>query len=63
MFVGDMEGVHSYVEGICERDGLVSVVEDDMEGVHSSQFLVKNGLMVRAMRSSGEDHQERACEV
>ncbi|MFS7990860.1 hypothetical protein Hanom_Chr11g01063891 [Helianthus anomalus] len=43
MFVGDMEGVHSYVEGICERDGLVSVVEDDMEGVHSSQFLGKNG--------------------
>ncbi|MFS8014871.1 hypothetical protein Hanom_Chr15g01349721 [Helianthus anomalus] len=46
MFVGDMEGVHSYVEGICGRDGLVGVVEDDMEGVHSSQFLVKNGLMV-----------------
>ncbi|MFS7934809.1 hypothetical protein Hanom_Chr05g00396051 [Helianthus anomalus] len=46
MFVGDMEGVHSYVEGICERNGLVGVVEDDMEGVHSSQFLVKNGLMV-----------------
>ncbi|MFS8003871.1 hypothetical protein Hanom_Chr13g01218951 [Helianthus anomalus] len=43
MFVGDMEGVHFYVEGICERDGLVSVVEDDMEGVHSSQFLGKNG--------------------
>ncbi|MFS7920108.1 hypothetical protein Hanom_Chr03g00220481 [Helianthus anomalus] len=43
MFVGDMEGVHSYVEDICERDGLVSVVEDDMEGVHSSQFLGKNG--------------------
>ncbi|KAM0030400.1 putative tetratricopeptide-like helical domain superfamily [Helianthus debilis subsp. tardiflorus] len=43
MFVGDMEGVHSYVEGICERDGLVGVVEDDMEGVHSSQFLGKNG--------------------
>ncbi|MFS7941221.1 hypothetical protein Hanom_Chr05g00473641 [Helianthus anomalus] len=43
MFVGDMEGVHSYVEGICERNGLVSVVEDDMEGVHSSQFLGKNG--------------------
>ncbi|MFS7996113.1 putative secologanin synthase [Helianthus anomalus] len=40
---GDMEGVHSYVEGICERDGLVGVVEDDMEGVHSSQFLGKNG--------------------
>ncbi|MFS7959860.1 hypothetical protein Hanom_Chr08g00696091 [Helianthus anomalus] len=40
MFVGDMEGVHSYVEGICERNGLVGVVEDDMEGVHSSQFLV-----------------------
>ncbi|MFS7975795.1 hypothetical protein Hanom_Chr10g00884891 [Helianthus anomalus] len=43
MFVGDMEGVHSYVEGICERNGLVGVVEDDMEGVHSSQFLGKNG--------------------
>ncbi|MFS7926473.1 hypothetical protein Hanom_Chr04g00297471 [Helianthus anomalus] len=43
MFVGDMEGVHSYVEGICGRDGLVGVVEDDMEGVHSSQFLGKNG--------------------
>ncbi|KAJ0640095.1 hypothetical protein HanOQP8_Chr16g0607541 [Helianthus annuus] len=43
MFVGDMEGVHSYAEGICERDGLVGVVEDDMEGVHSSQFLRKNG--------------------
>ncbi|MFS7966088.1 hypothetical protein Hanom_Chr09g00769781 [Helianthus anomalus] len=43
MFVGDMECVHSYVEGICKRDGLVSVVEDDMEGVHSSQFLGKNG--------------------
>ncbi|MFS7907534.1 hypothetical protein Hanom_Chr01g00072481 [Helianthus anomalus] len=41
-FQGDMEGVHSYVEGICERNGLVSVVEDDMEGVHSSQFLGKN---------------------
>ncbi|MFS8000838.1 hypothetical protein Hanom_Chr13g01183251 [Helianthus anomalus] len=41
--VCDMEGVHSYVEGICERDGLVGVVEDDMEGVHSSQFLGKNG--------------------
>ncbi|MFS7919151.1 hypothetical protein Hanom_Chr03g00209441 [Helianthus anomalus] len=40
---GDMEGVHSYVEGICGRDGLVGVVEDDMEGVHSSQFLGKNG--------------------
>ncbi|MFS7971972.1 hypothetical protein Hanom_Chr09g00839131 [Helianthus anomalus] len=40
---GDMEGVHSYVEGICERNGLVGVVEDDMEGVHSSQFLGKNG--------------------
>ncbi|MFS7912698.1 hypothetical protein Hanom_Chr02g00132951 [Helianthus anomalus] len=39
----DMEGVHSYVEGICGRDGLVGVVEDDMEGVHSSQFLGKNG--------------------
>ncbi|MFS7917383.1 hypothetical protein Hanom_Chr07g00605501 [Helianthus anomalus] len=46
MFVGDMEGVHSYVKGICERNGLVGVVEDDMEGVHSSQFLGKNGLMV-----------------
>ncbi|MFS7943106.1 hypothetical protein Hanom_Chr06g00496431 [Helianthus anomalus] len=43
MFVGDMEGVHSYVEGICERNELVGVVEDDMEGVHSSQFLGKNG--------------------
>ncbi|KAJ0785353.1 hypothetical protein HanOQP8_Chr02g0042141 [Helianthus annuus] len=43
MFVGDMEGVHSYVEGICERDELVGVVEDDMDGVHSSQFLGKNG--------------------
>ncbi|MFS7925140.1 hypothetical protein Hanom_Chr04g00281131 [Helianthus anomalus] len=43
MFVGDMEGVHSYVEDICERNGLVGVVEDDMEGVHSSQFLGKNG--------------------
>ncbi|MFS7920702.1 hypothetical protein Hanom_Chr03g00227901 [Helianthus anomalus] len=43
MFVGDMEGVHSYVEGICERNGLVGVVEYDMEGVHSSQFLGKNG--------------------
>ncbi|MFS8030209.1 hypothetical protein Hanom_Chr17g01531371 [Helianthus anomalus] len=43
MFVDDMEGVHSYVEGICGRDGLVGVVEDDMEGVHSSQFLGKNG--------------------
>ncbi|MFS7915354.1 hypothetical protein Hanom_Chr02g00164351 [Helianthus anomalus] len=43
MFVGDVQGVHSYVEGICERDGLVGVVEDDMEGVHSSQFLGKNG--------------------
>ncbi|MFS8026452.1 hypothetical protein Hanom_Chr16g01486861 [Helianthus anomalus] len=41
-----MEGVHSYVEDICGRDGLVGVVEDDMEGVHSSQFLGKNGLMV-----------------
>ncbi|MFS8014907.1 hypothetical protein Hanom_Chr15g01350201 [Helianthus anomalus] len=40
MFVGNMEGVHSYVEGICERNGLMSVVEDDMEGVHSSQFLI-----------------------
>ncbi|MFS7916584.1 hypothetical protein Hanom_Chr03g00178911 [Helianthus anomalus] len=26
-----------------QRNGLVDVVEDDMEGVHSSQFLVKNG--------------------
>ncbi|MFS7932227.1 hypothetical protein Hanom_Chr04g00365391 [Helianthus anomalus] len=43
MFVGDMEGVHSYVKGICERDRLVGVVEDDMKGVHSSQFLGKNG--------------------
>ncbi|MFS7907239.1 hypothetical protein Hanom_Chr01g00068931 [Helianthus anomalus] len=43
MFVGDMEGVYSYVEGICGRDGLVGVVEDDMESVHSSQFLGKNG--------------------
>ncbi|MFS7997397.1 hypothetical protein Hanom_Chr12g01141301 [Helianthus anomalus] len=46
MFVGDIEGVHSYVEGICGSDELVGVVEDDMERVHSSQFLGKNELMV-----------------
>ncbi|MFS7989019.1 hypothetical protein Hanom_Chr11g01041801 [Helianthus anomalus] len=40
---GDMEGVHSYVEGIYEMNELVGIVEDDMEGVHSSQFLGKNG--------------------
>ncbi|MFS7951947.1 hypothetical protein Hanom_Chr07g00601211 [Helianthus anomalus] len=55
MFVGDMEGVHSYVEGICERDGLVSVVEDDMEGVHSSQFLGKNGDSSQFLGKNGEE--------
>ncbi|MFS8019703.1 hypothetical protein Hanom_Chr15g01406821 [Helianthus anomalus] len=42
--VANNNGVRGFKScSVTWRDELVGVVEDDMEGVHSSQFLGKNG--------------------